>query len=262
MPALNTPSPALITLHPANNAFPNILAANVPDNNPRNLPLFSFTSFLIVPLIPFISNPDSSSDLPIFVISSIYSFEIINAVAPDPKSFFWIAVGVTAAAAAAAVNTNGIKTLLANGVSTFFVNGKPAVINDLRKFRNPPSWLVIFLAVPFNEVSLFSKDLTTFIISFISLSVRVIPDPLPAIYSLLNLSICWFRNSFPKFLGKSVRFLATLYKICPKIGMLRITTHPDCIILDNWIFENFILADEPFASLKLVHQLITIYVQN
>ena len=88
LPALNTPSPALITLHPANNAFPNILAANVPDNNPRNLPLFSFTSFSIVPLIPFISNPDSSSDLPIFVISSIYSFEIINAVAPDPKSFF------------------------------------------------------------------------------------------------------------------------------------------------------------------------------
>ena len=118
MPALNTPSPALITLHPANNAFPNILAANVPDNNPRNLPFFSFTSFLIVPLIPFISNPDSSSDLPIFVISSIYSFEIINAVAPDPKSFFWIAVDVIAAAAA--VNTNGIKTLLANGVSTFF----------------------------------------------------------------------------------------------------------------------------------------------
>ena len=42
---------------------------------------------------------------------------------------------------------------------------------------NFPFWLVIFLVVPFNEISLFSKDLITFIISFISLFVRVIPEP-------------------------------------------------------------------------------------
>ena len=42
---------------------------------------------------------------------------------------------------------------------------------------------------------------------------------------------------------------------------------PDCIILDIWVFENFILADKPFAkklyiSLKLVYQLIIISVEN
>ena len=66
----------------------------------------------------------------------------------------------------AAANPNGIKILLANGVSTVFINGKPAVINDLRKLRNPPSRLVIFPVAPFNKIPLFSKDLITFIISF------------------------------------------------------------------------------------------------
>ena len=36
------------------------------------------------------------------------------------------------------VNPQCTKTLLANGISTFFINGKPAVINGLRKLRNPP----------------------------------------------------------------------------------------------------------------------------
>ena len=47
------------------NAFPNILAANVPNNIGRNSPFCSFFSFLIVSLISFTSNPDSSSDLSI-----------------------------------------------------------------------------------------------------------------------------------------------------------------------------------------------------
>ena len=34
---------------------------------------------------------------------------------------------------------NGMKILLANGVSTLFINGKPAVIDGLRKLRNPLS---------------------------------------------------------------------------------------------------------------------------
>ena len=63
-------------------------------------------------------------------------------------------------------------------MTTFFIYGKAAVINDLRTFKNPPSWPVIFLAVPFNKMSPFSKDLITFIISFVSLSVIVIPEPL------------------------------------------------------------------------------------
>ena len=72
---------------------------------------------------------------------------------------------------------HGIKTLLANRVSTLFINGKPAIIDVLRKSINPPSWLVVFVVVPFIKISVFSKDLITFTISFISLFVRVIPEP-------------------------------------------------------------------------------------
>ena len=35
--------------------------------------------------------------------------------------------------------TNGNKTLLANGVSSLFINGKAAVINGLKKIKNSPS---------------------------------------------------------------------------------------------------------------------------
>ena len=62
------------------------------------------------------------------------------------------------------------------GVSTFFINGKAVVINGLRKLSDPPSWLVIFLVVPFSKIPLFSKDLITFTISFISLFVNVIQE--------------------------------------------------------------------------------------
>ena len=61
-----------------------MLAANVPNNIGRNLPVCHFASFLIISQIPFIYNPDFSSDLPSFIISFISSFEIINAVVPDP----------------------------------------------------------------------------------------------------------------------------------------------------------------------------------
>ena len=34
---------------------------------------------------------------------------------------------------------------------------------------------------------------------------------------------------------------------------------PDCIILDNWVFENFILADEPFVKvLKIVETCVSV----
>ena len=62
-------------------------------------------------------------------------------------------------------------------MSAFFINGKPAVINDLRKLRNPLSRLVIFVVVPFNKIPLFSTKLITFIISFIPLFVRCITEP-------------------------------------------------------------------------------------
>ena len=88
--------------------------------------------------------------------------------------FLWIAAS---AANIPADNTNGKKALLANGVSAHFVNGKLAVINGLRKFKNPPFCLVLFLVAPFNKIPLFSNNLISFIISFISLSVRVMPAP-------------------------------------------------------------------------------------
>ena len=113
--------------------------------------LFLLLHFLFASLTPFISQPDASRNLTIF-ISSISLFEIITAVVPDPKFIFLIAASV---AEAAAIKPNGIKTLYANGVTAFFINGKPADINGLRKLRNPPSSRVIFLVVPFNKTPLF-----------------------------------------------------------------------------------------------------------
>ena len=86
-------------------------------NNILRSPLFcSFALFLIVSLMPFISKPDSSRDLTIFMISFIPSFKIIDVVVckaksevrPDPNMFLWIAAS---AADVATVNSNGIKRL-------------------------------------------------------------------------------------------------------------------------------------------------------
>ena len=181
-----------------------------------------------------------------------YIFHFFNAVVPDPKIFFWI---TASAADIPAKNLNGIKTFLGNGVSRLFIKGNPAFINGLRKLRNAPSWLVIFVVVPF-KILLFSKDLNTFIILFISLFVRVIPKPV--IYSLLNLSICLSRIFFPKSLAKSDPFLATLDRIYPKIGISR-RVSLNCTISDNWVFENFVLVDEPFAkALRIVETCVSV----
>ena len=69
-------------------------------------------------------------------MSFIYSLEIIKVVVPEPSIFFCIPVS---AADAAAVNPNGIKTLLANGFITFFINGNPVFNNGPRNLpRNSP----------------------------------------------------------------------------------------------------------------------------
>ena len=65
-------------------------------------------------------------DLTNFTISFILSFEIINVVLPDPNIFLWIAASV---AYATAVNPNSIKTLLTNGLSTFFIKDDLVFIN-------------------------------------------------------------------------------------------------------------------------------------
>ena len=88
------------------------------------------------------------------------------------------------------ITINGIKTVLANGVRTLSIYYKPTIIDGKRKFKNRLYWLAIFLVISFNEIPLLSKDLITFIISFISWFVRVIPEPLTdEILFLIFLSI-------------------------------------------------------------------------
>ena len=72
------------------------------------------------------------------MISSNSSFENINVVILDPTIFFWIAASV---ANTAAVNPNGTKRLLGNGVGTFFINGKATLDNGARELNDPPFWL-------------------------------------------------------------------------------------------------------------------------
>ena len=77
-------------------------------------------------------------------MSSISSFDIISVIVvlfclPKPKILLWI---LASAADAAAVNPNGIKTLLGNGLITFFINGNPVFSIGRRSLpTNPPDWL-------------------------------------------------------------------------------------------------------------------------
>ena len=147
--------------------------------------------------------------------------------------------------------------------------------------KNPPSWLVIFVVAPFNKIPVFFKDLITFTISFISLFVRLIPEPvtllelfLPIILSpvstkrLVSSSLgALFFNSFTneffiEFPGDDIISLITEANILG--GPNR--NPPKCTILDNWVFEDFVLADETFAKdlqiFKTCVSAITIYVEN
>ena len=60
------------------------------------------------------------------MISLISSLEILNVVLPDPNILLRIAASV---ANAASINANGIKKLLANGLSTFPIKGNPVFSN-------------------------------------------------------------------------------------------------------------------------------------
>ena len=62
--------------------------------------------------------------------------EIINVITPDPIIFLWITSSV---ADAAAVNPNGIKTFLANGLSTFPIKTNLVFSNSHKSLpKNPP----------------------------------------------------------------------------------------------------------------------------
>ena len=57
-------------------------------------------------------------DLAVFRISSIFSFDILTCIVPDPRIIYKT---LPSASDAAAVNLNGINKLLAHGVSTVFI---------------------------------------------------------------------------------------------------------------------------------------------
>ena len=111
---------------------PNKLAAKIPNNALRNPPFCSFATFLIVLLTPN-NNQESSRDLTIFKTSSISSFDIINVVVPDPKIFLCI---LASAADAPVVNPNESETFLIISLAKIFKNGKPILVNGLRKLDN------------------------------------------------------------------------------------------------------------------------------
>ena len=144
------PYPALINPLPAN-IFPNILAPNVSNYTLRNPPLCSFASFLIVSLTPSNDIPESSRDSTIFKIYSISSFENIKVVlSPDPKIFLCI----PASAADAAADPKGIKTLLANVLIAFFINGNPVLSNGPKSLpRNYPVCIILDQCVFGNLIS-------------------------------------------------------------------------------------------------------------
>ena len=110
-------------------------------------------------------------------------FEIINFLFPGPKTSFRT---YTSVADTAAVNPNSAKILLANCVSTFFINGEGTFVNRAIKLSNLPSRILFVLAIPFNKSPLFSKDLITFGIYYIPLFVSVISEPALVLNVLLS----------------------------------------------------------------------------
>ena len=113
----------------------------------RDLPLRSFASFLIAFVIPLIYKLDFLRDLTIFMIF-ISSFEIISAVVrsaksegrTDPNIFIQITPSVVDPAAS---NPNGNRTLLVNGLRTFFIKGKPGFSNGPRSLPINRSLLTV-----------------------------------------------------------------------------------------------------------------------
>ena len=74
-------------------------------------------------------------------MSCTSSFDIISVVVPDHK----ISLCLPASDAnAAVVNPNGIKTLLANDLITFFINGSPVFNNGPRNLpRNSVDCIIL-----------------------------------------------------------------------------------------------------------------------
>ena len=81
---------------------------------------------------------------------SILSFDIMSAVLCEaeskvclPDSTILLCIPVSAADAAAVI-TNGTKTLLANGLINFLFNGNPFFNNRPKSLpKNPPDWIIL-----------------------------------------------------------------------------------------------------------------------
>ena len=73
---------------------------------------------------------------------SISLFDFMSVVGPDTKIFFLYILAT--AAYAEDVNPNVIKTLLPNGLTTFFINGNAVFSKGLRSLTgNPPECIIL-----------------------------------------------------------------------------------------------------------------------
>ena len=167
----------------------------------------------------------------------------------------------------AAVNPKGTKTLVAKSVNTFFINGKSAVTNGLRILRSPSFHVLIFLIAPYNNtIPLFSMYLITFATSFIALFVSVIPELISSPYDCVFLNILatftiLLNLSSDTLLNKSYIILIPLFVAFTEFN--KIGKYPrNCIILDSWVFEKFILADEPFAQALRIFKICVLVNNN
>ena len=163
-------------------------------------------------------------------MSFISSFDIVSAVdegwwgkaedeewrRPDIKIFLCIPAS---GADAAAVNPKGIKTILANGLITFFISGNPVFSNGPRSLpRNPPDYIILDIWAFDNVISVdkqFSKTIRRFATcllinnnlrrKFVSSSPTIFDDNLKTIsvsffIADFNLSSCEFNSLTLKLL--------------------------------------------------------------
>ena len=92
-----------------------------------------------------------------------FLFEIVNVILRDPNIILWIATSV---ADVVAVTPNGIKTLLANGLSAFLIKSNPVFHNGPKSLPGILSHCPILCSWVFDNFiladELFAKDLRSF----------------------------------------------------------------------------------------------------
>lgn len=105
------------------NKFIYKLSSNVPISMLKNPSFCYLASFLVVSRKTSTNKPDSSIDLTSFMTSSIFEMKLSML----PSSNLRICLRIPAPAAdSAAVDPNGTKIFLVNGLITSFIEGKPA----------------------------------------------------------------------------------------------------------------------------------------